>query len=125
MEALCFIIIMAKVANGDIQTLNSFALEYESRKNPKLENRMIITDLLHEASECIAKDESIVNRAKELEQSGIMAMDALHVACAEHAHADYFVTCDDTLLKKLHRMKAMKVNVVTLMDFMAKEVFIS
>lgn len=125
MESLCLIIIMAKVASGDIQTINSFALEYEVQKNPKLENRLIIRDLLHQGSECVTKNESIVKRAKELERSGIMAMDALHVACAEHAHADYFVTCDDTLIKRLRRVSVMKGKVVTLMDFMAKEVFIS
>lgn len=122
-ETLCFIIIMAQVANGDFQTVNSFTLEYENKKNPNLENQMIIADLLHEASEFVTKNDSIVNRAKELEKSGVMAMDALHVACAEDAGAEYFVTCDDTLIKKLHRIKSVTMNVVSLIDFMSKEVF--
>ena len=80
-------------------------------------------DLLHEASEFVAKNDALVARSKDLEKSGVMAMDALHVACAESACADYFVTCDDTLIKKLHRIESVKMNVITLMDFMSKEVF--
>jgi predicted nucleic acid-binding protein len=122
-ESLCFIIIMAKVSTGDFQTVNSFALEYENKKNPKLENQMIITDLLHEASEFVPKSRSITHRANELEQSGLMAMDAFHVACAENISAEYFVTCDDTLIKKLNRLESINTNAVTLIDFMSKEVF--
>jgi len=33
-----------------------------------------------------------------------MGMDAMHVACAENAKADFFVTCDDNLIKKLERI---------------------
>lgn len=122
-ESLCFTIIMAKVSTGDFQTVNSFALEYENKKNPKLEDQLIIADLLHEASEFVTKNDSIVIRSKELEASGIMAMDALHVACAEYAGADYFITCDDTLIKRLNRIDSVKINVVPIMDFMSKEVF--
>ena len=122
-ESLCFIMIMAKVATDDFQTVNSFALEHENTKNPKFENRIIITDLLQEASDFIAKNDSIVARSKELENSGIMAMDAFHFACAESAGAEYFISCDDTLIKKLRKVEDVKSNVVTLMDFMAKEVF--
>ncbi|MCP4402474.1 MAG: type II toxin-antitoxin system VapC family toxin [bacterium] len=107
----------------DFHTVNSFALEYENRNNPKPEHQMIVADLLHEASEFVSKSESIVHRANELEQAGVMAMDALHVACAEHIGAEYFVTCDDTLFKKLNRLESTKMQAVTVMDFMSKEVF--
>lgn len=124
-ESLCFIILMAKVALGEFQTVNSFALEYENTRHPKFENRLIILDLLHEASEFVMKNDELVARSKELERTGVMAMDALHVACAEHAGAEYFVTCDDPLLKRLRKLEGMKMHVVSLMDFMSKEVFVS
>jgi len=47
----------------------------------------------------------IHTRAAELSDAGVAAMDAFHVACAEAAHAHYFVTCDDDLVKKLARIK--------------------
>ena len=124
-ESLCFIILMAKVALGEFQTVNSFALEYENTKHPKFENRLIILDLLHEAPEIVTKNDELVARSKELEKSGVMAMDALHVACVEHAGAEYFVTCDDTLIKRLRKIESVKIHVVSLMDFMSKEVFTS
>ncbi len=64
-------------------------------------------------------DRSLVSRSNR----GVMAMDALHVACAEHIGAEYFVTCDDTLFKKLNRLESTKMQAVTVMDFMSKEVF--
>ena len=46
METLGEIIIMALVSSGEIKTINSFVLEYENLKNPKLENKMIVFDML-------------------------------------------------------------------------------
>ncbi|MGV7224533.1 MAG: hypothetical protein ACQ9MH_23825 [Nitrospinales bacterium] len=46
METLGVIIIMALVSSGEIKTINSFALEYENLKNPELENKMIVSDML-------------------------------------------------------------------------------
>ena len=125
METLGFIFIMARVANGDFSTINSFALEYENRKNPREENAMIISDLLHEASEFVSKNETIVERARELENAGIMAMDALHAACAEYSGATYFVTCDDGLLKKLRKFRKKSLKVLSIMEFTTKEVLSS
>ena len=31
---------------------------------------------------------------------GIKGLDALHLACAERLKADYFVTCDDRIIRK-------------------------
>jgi len=39
-------------------------------------------------------------RAEEMEQQGLKAIDALHLACAEAAHADYFITCDDEVIRR-------------------------
>lgn len=36
---------------------------------------------------------------------GISAKDALHVASAKHCGAQYFLTCDDRLLKKKNKLK--------------------
>ena len=100
METLGFVIIMALVSSGGIETINSFDLEYENEQNPKLDNKMIITDMLQAASRFVGYSEGIHKRAEILEGLGIMGMDALHVACAEYADADLLVTCDDIFLKK-------------------------
>jgi predicted nucleic acid-binding protein len=52
-----------------------------------------------------------------------MAMDALHIACAEAARSDFFVTCDDQLVRK-GEMNAgkLRVRIISFMEFL-KEVF--
>jgi predicted nucleic acid-binding protein len=35
-----------------------------------------------------------------LEQSGLKAIDALHLACAEAASATHFLICDDRLVRR-------------------------
>jgi len=45
-------------------------------------------------------DETIRQRAEQLEQQGIKAIDALHVACAEAVNSDYFITCDKRLINR-------------------------
>ena len=74
--------------------------------------------------EYVDYDESLGNRARELEKLGIMSMDALHIACAEKAKADLFVTCDDILIKKCEsNKKKIKVKVLALIEFINREVF--
>jgi len=42
-------------------------------------------------------------RARALQQEGFQVFDALHLACAESAQADVFLTTDDRLLKLTKR----------------------
>lgn len=45
------------------------------------------------------KRPDLMDRASELETIGFGAYDALHLACAERANADVFLTTDDKLLR--------------------------
>jgi predicted nucleic acid-binding protein len=47
-----------------------------------------------------AVNEAIQQRAEQLEQNGLKALDALHVACAEAGNSDWFVTCDKRLINR-------------------------
>ena len=123
LEALCFIIIMAKVSSGDIKIVNSFALEYENSKNSKIENGIVIADMLSIASEFVVYSGDIQERAEQFENEGITGIDALHIACAEIAKADYFITCDDTLIKKINSVEGFKIKTLTILEFINKEVF--
>lgn len=123
MESVGVVNIMALISAKQIFSLNSFALDYENRKNPKPENKRIIASLLAEASEFIGPNDRIITRASELEKKGLMGLDALHVACAEDAKADYFVSCDDVLVQRLGRVEGLKVRAMGLLEFISKEVF--
>ncbi len=50
------------------------------------------------------RDSAILQRARALESVGLKGRDALHLAAAEHAQVDYFVTCDDKLLRRARRI---------------------
>ncbi|MEW6381251.1 MAG: PIN domain-containing protein [bacterium] len=53
------------------------------------------------------------NRARELSRSGIRPLDALHLASAEEAEADYFCTCDDKFLNRTKTIQGIKTRVVS------------
>ncbi len=42
-------------------------------------------------------------RAKEITETGFKPFDAMHIACAEFADADIFLTTDGKLLKNAHK----------------------
>ncbi len=52
------------------------------------------------AREHVASHPAIFDRVRGFEEAGLSANDALHLAVAEQAGVDYFVTCDDKLLRK-------------------------
>ncbi len=55
-------------------------------------------NLLAKASRYVRLSPEIERRAQELTQAGLKPLDALHLACAAEAQADYFCNCDDRLL---------------------------
>ena len=122
-ETQIVVVLMLMASQGHIELINSFALTYENSRNPKVENQIRISNLLEISSGYISFDEQIVNRALEHENMGISGMDALHVACAEKGKVDFFVTCDDRLIKKLKSMKNLGVTCCSLVEFVTQEVF--
>ena len=58
---------------------------------------MILAQLV---TETIEPNTQIRTRAKTIQEFGIRAIDALHIACAEQGKVDVFLTTDDLLLKK-------------------------
>ena len=123
LESQIFIMLLLMRSEGRFELLNSFALEYENGKNPNIENMLKISDLLRYSTDYISCDEGILDRSLEFEKYGLMGMDAVHIACAEKAKADFFVTCDDNLIKKLERIDNIGIAYYNVIDFVSKEVF--
>jgi len=123
-EAMEALYLLSKIETGRIKLIGSFALQYENDNNPHVDRRDMISDVMRLTKEFIEYSDGVMNRAKEIEKNGIMGLDAIHLACAEKAQADCFVTCDDILLKKSLRIKdQLKVKVFSLLSFMNEEVF--
>jgi len=123
-ETVEFMFLLEKAINKEMTIINSCVLEYENSKSPLIDRRDKIEDLLKIASDYVRYSERLENRAEEIEKRGFMAMDALHIACAEAAKSDFFITCDDLLLRKGKANKdKLKVRIVGLMEFFSEEVF--
>lgn len=68
------------------------------------------------ASEYLQVTDDIEALALTLEQQGLLTMDAIHLALASVAKADYFCTCDDKLFRKAQTMPSLSCKVITLLN---------
>lgn len=109
LEAEAKLFIQEKIVIGKLQLIWSHILEYENMQNPFVERRNAIIEWKQIAIEKILGTKNIVSRASKLTRLGIKSKDALHVASAIEGKADYFLTTDDKLLKKLAGIKELVV----------------
>jgi hypothetical protein len=78
----------------------SFALDYETGKNPFEDKRNAIAPWKKIADDYCPASEVIRSRSKEIMKLGIKELDALHIACAIEKQCDYFITTDRGPLNK-------------------------
>lgn len=107
-ETLAFTIIFQMIEAEEIELVSSSVLEYENNNNPFVFRQTWIKYYLSFAKHIQEINESIRKRASSLEKKKIGNIDALHLACAEAIEVDYFITCDDSIIKR-HKDKRMKV----------------
>jgi predicted nucleic acid-binding protein len=106
LEAEAVLLILAHVHRGEWRWIGSEVLTHEVSRNPDTERRRRVQVLVASAAESIVLDEQIEQRGTELETLGFAAFDALHLACAEHAAVDVFLTTDDGLRRRAGRHQA-------------------
>ena len=95
-----------------INLVSSSVLEYENSLNPFPIKQQAMNRYLQMATIRQQVNETIQQRAEQLEQQGIKAIDALHVACAEAANSDYFLTCDKRLINRCQGLLMKTLNPV-------------
>ena len=108
LEATATLVLFQLIEKGKITLVTSEINEYENDKNPFDERKSFIKRALSKSSLYQSIDAEIMDRAKQIEKMGIKGIDALHLACAEKMESDYFLTCDNEILKKYKG--ALKVN---------------
>ena len=83
-----------------VALIGSYVLDYENRRNPIASRQESIALWRDVASHRILGDTRVLNLAEEIAANyGVKSFDALHVACALTAKADFLVTTDDQLLR--------------------------
>jgi len=103
LEAEAILSIIKFVEKGQWTLVNSDGILYEINKIPDSERKKKVEIIVSRANEHLRLEEKILERAKRLQKLGIKSLDALHVACAESAKVDIFLTTDDKLLRILRQ----------------------
>lgn len=122
LETEAFLLILEKAVSKSVRIASSSVLIYENSYNPFPERKERVSSFLSVASKFIRLTEAVKQRAQAIEKAGIEPIDALHIACAESG-ADFFVTCDDGIIKKVRKNSAMfNIEVYNPLEFVLKEV---
>lgn len=76
-------------------------MDYENSRNPNPFRRDSIADFFANAVQHIGveKNDEIQKLAEVIHSTGVKAADSCHIACAEYAKCDYFLTTDNRILK--------------------------
>ncbi len=100
LEAEAINMILNYCKNGLLILINSDGIEFETAKN--IDNFKIerVRSILSLATIYIDSSEMIKSRAKDLMKLNFKFYDALHLAFAEAAEADIFLTTDDRLFRR-------------------------
>jgi len=107
--------ILATVQAGEQSLLGSEALEYEVSRIPDEARRTEVLAVLALTIECLQITDEVEVLALTFEQQGIRPMDAIHLALASVAKADFFCTCDDKLYQKALTLPELSCKIVTLL----------
>lgn len=92
-------VIVRLVMHGEINLVFSQALLEELSRFPEL-----IQNASALSKQFVARTSEVNKRAKHLYDQGLGMYDALHVASAEAARADFLVTSDDQMIRKAKRI---------------------
>ncbi len=115
-ETEAVFVVLAAIEAGEQSLLNSEALEYEIGHIPDETRRTEVLALLTLATERLRITEEVEALALMFEQQGVRPMDAIHLALASTAQADFFCTCDDRLFHKAQAFSVLSCKVTTLLS---------
>lgn len=104
-ESDTILAILSRCSSGKWKLLSSEILDIEIDKTQDGWKKGCVRNLYSMAQEHILLNEEIVRRAKEFQFLGVKPFDSLHVAVAEYAKADVFLTTDKGLLSAIHKRK--------------------
>jgi predicted nucleic acid-binding protein len=101
--------VQKKIQDCELELIWSYILDFENEQNPYSNRKNAIKRWKGFACLDIEETSTVLERANKLRQMGLKAKDALHVASAIEGKAQYFLTTDDKILKKLLSFKEIKV----------------
>jgi predicted nucleic acid-binding protein len=103
LEAEAVLSILELAQADEVEIISSDIIGDELSEMPDRERREKVELLLALATARTALTPAIEERAVELQKQSISSFDALHLAAAESARSDYFLTTDEDLVRKAKR----------------------
>ena len=95
------LLIQGEIIADRLQLAWSYILDYENSANPFPERKETIANWKIRATVDTNQTKTLLDLARHLMTIGIKAKDSLHIASSVAMHCEYFITCDDFLIKKL------------------------
>lgn len=116
LESEVLLLIHKLVKTGKVNLVNSSVVEYENSLNPFSDRKLFIQELLKESILFQNINQKIRVRGESItEHMNTAPVDALHLATAEEAKVDLFITCNYNLIKKYKG----KLKIITPLEFLA------
>lgn len=78
-----------------------------------MERRRYAFAVLSQVNTVVALTEKVETLAEQFQKTGVKPLDALHLASATVAEADYFCTCDDAFLRRARTVAGLSIKVVS------------
>jgi hypothetical protein len=118
LEAEAVLLILGRCETGAWRWLSSAVVEEEVTNTPSSERRSRVRQMLNGAHDTVALTDVAIARAQE-KALRFRTYDALHLACAEQATVDIFLTTDDGVLRIATRHTAqLQVRVANPLDWL-------
>ncbi|MCL1882381.1 MAG: hypothetical protein FWF81_01325 [Defluviitaleaceae bacterium] len=119
METRAKLLIQTEVFLGKLNLVWSFMLNFENNDNPYKDRREQIGRWEAIAGQSVAYTSQIETQANSIMTLGIKKKDAVHIACALAANADYFITTDKKVLNK----NIAGITIINPIDFIRRHMY--
>jgi predicted nucleic acid-binding protein len=117
-EAILGVLMLCEA--GRVELMTSDALGFELERNPHPVRKEYALKVLSKATVFVHTESQIEERARTFLGEGIKPVDALHLASAVEAKADYFCTCDDRFLKRAKAADTGQTKVVSPLELITE-----
>jgi len=107
LEAEAISLILQKLHQREWEWIGGDVLVYELGQTEDVERKERLLLLAGQSHQVVAMTEKILTQAEKLVASGFDSYDAIHLASAENAKVDVFLTTDDNMQKIANRNKKM------------------
>jgi predicted nucleic acid-binding protein len=117
-EAVLGVLTLCEAAQ--VELMSSDTLLFELGRNLHPVRKEYALKVLAKATVFVPTDNEVVERTRRFEADGMKPLDALHLASAVIAKADYFSTCDDRFLKRAKEVDTGQTKVVSPLELITE-----